>query len=465
MQPIFNFYGLRESPFGSTPNPRFLYLSRTHKEALASLVYGLTSERGFISLIAQPGLGKTALLLRVLEHLRHSARTVFVFQTQCNSRELLAYVLSGLSCNPHAESSGCMQESLNSVLREEMRNGRRVVVVIDEAQNLGEDVLETVRLLSNFETPEKKLLQIILSGQLELAQKLCLPSLSQLQQRIGISIRLEPLQFPETASYIDHRLRVSGYVGEGLFSPQALARVFSASQGIPRNINTICFNALSSAYALSRRTIDEEIIEEVMADLSLDPGQESERSTIPLASVAAEVPREGLAPRRIYVRRLPAQLALVALLAIVAVVTWALGHQIRRSRLRESVSIVLRTVHEAVVPATFTSSSKIVAMGLEDRSVPAHTEPAFRATTPPPFVTIVIQPNETLASISLGYFGAYRHDFIEHVRHLNPELIDPNHVEAGHSLRIPGSSASQSALVYPRKSQRPVPGAAEGSSP
>ena len=150
---LLDYYKLAEEPFGVTPDPRFLYLSRQHQEALASLVYGTESNRGFMALIAKPGMGKTSLLFRYLEDLRGKARTAFVFQTGCDSREFIRHVLLDLGIDSTGKDLPAMHELLNQVLVEEMRAGRRFVLVIDEAQNLDDKVLESVRLFSNFETP------------------------------------------------------------------------------------------------------------------------------------------------------------------------------------------------------------------------------------------------------------------------------------------------------------------------
>src|SRR5207237_19317 len=180
---MLDFYGFREQPFGVTPDPRYLYLSPTHREALASLAYGIEVGRGFMALVAAPGMGKTTLLFQTLRQVGQSARTAFLFHTPSNSRELLEAVMSDLEIETQGQSLVRMNERLNEVLAEEARKGRRVVVVIDEAQNLSQPVLETVRQWSNFETSSTKLLQIILAGQPPLADRLISPDLVQLRQR------------------------------------------------------------------------------------------------------------------------------------------------------------------------------------------------------------------------------------------------------------------------------------------
>jgi general secretion pathway protein A len=267
---FLEYYGLREQPFGVTPDPRFLYFGATHREALASLFYGIESGCGFLALIAPPGMGKTTLLFHLLEKLRSSAQTVFLFQTQCGSREMFRHLLNDLGIDSVDQDLATMHESLNSVLLNNARKGRRVVLVIDEAQNLKESVLETVRLLSDFETPQAKLLQIVLSGQPQLADKLSHPSLTQLRQRISVFSRLHPFTRVETMVYIEYRLCKAGYSGPPVFSYAAADLIAAASKGIPRTINNLCFNALTLGFAKRQKQIDAATVCEVIADLELE---------------------------------------------------------------------------------------------------------------------------------------------------------------------------------------------------
>jgi general secretion pathway protein A len=267
---LLQHYGLREQPFGVTPNPRYLYLSPSHREALASLVYGIDSGRGFLALIAPPGMGKTTLLFHFLERLGATARTVFLFQAQCGSRDLLRSMMADLGAAAQEEDMIVLQNRLNQILVEELQARRKFVLVIDEAQNLDDSALEFVRMLSNFETPRDKLMHIVLAGQTQLAEKLARPSMVQLRQRISMLLRLHPLGSAETAEYIEHRLRVAGYTGPSLFSTGAVREIATLSGGIPRNVNNICFNALSLAYAGGRKTVDSRIVREVSADLDLN---------------------------------------------------------------------------------------------------------------------------------------------------------------------------------------------------
>ncbi len=263
---FLEYYNLLEQPFGVTPDTRFLYLNHMYRETLASLWYGIKESRGFMALVAEPGMGKTTLLFQLLQRLRTTgARTVFLFQTCCDSSDLIRYLLQDLGVCPSSDVAS-MHYQLNEVLLREARAGRQFVFVIDEAQNLSEPVLESIRLLSDFETSQGKLLQIILAGQRQLVNTLMKPEMLQLTQRISVTQFLDPLDAAEVGQYVRHRLGVAGYQGKPLFTSDALHLVAQESGGIPRNINNICFGALSTAFALGRKRIDCEIVEEVASD-------------------------------------------------------------------------------------------------------------------------------------------------------------------------------------------------------
>jgi type II secretory pathway predicted ATPase ExeA len=263
-------FQLVTQPFGVTPDARFLYLGRNHREALASLLYGIRSGRGFSALIAPPGMGKTTLIFEVLRLLKGNAKTAFLFQTQCGTEDFLHFLLADLGIDHEGDDATRMQGKLNAYLVEASRKGQEVVVVIDEAQNLDDRVLELVRMLSNFETPGKKLMHLVLSGQPQLADKLASEQFIQLRQRISIIGRLSPLGADETREYIEHRLQVAGAPsGRQVFSSQAYALIAEHSGGIPRNINNLCFNSMSLACAMKKPQVDAEMVRETIRDLDL----------------------------------------------------------------------------------------------------------------------------------------------------------------------------------------------------
>ena len=268
-------FGLNEQPFGVTPDPRFLYLGPKHRQALTALSYGTELNRGFLTLIAKPGMGKTSLLFQYLGALRNNARTAFLFLTMSDARDLMRYLLADLGLDARGKDLPEMHSILNQVLMDGMHVGRRLILVIDEAQNLDDKALEFVRLLSNFETPWMKLMQIVLAGQPQLGEKLGQPSMAQLRQRVSFAIRIEPLNREEVDAYINHRLWVAGYNGPSLFSVGARMLLAERSEGIPRNISNLCFCAMSLAWATKAKTIDREMMRDVLADM--DPGSSNEK--------------------------------------------------------------------------------------------------------------------------------------------------------------------------------------------
>lgn len=267
---ILRHFNLREQPFGVTPDPRYLFATETHREALAAVLYGIESGLGFIALTANPGMGKTTILFEALARLGERARTVFIFQAVQTPTDLLRALLIDLGEIDPQGSLVDLETRLNEILVQQSETGKRLVVVVDEAQNLDTTVLEAVRMLSNFETTTHKLMQIVLSGQLQLADRLAEPGLLQLRQRISIFAYLKPLSAFEVAEYIDHRLKIAGYSGsKPIFTPEATALIVRHSGGIPRNVNNLCFNALSLGCALQRSAIDANIVREVVADLKV----------------------------------------------------------------------------------------------------------------------------------------------------------------------------------------------------
>jgi general secretion pathway protein A len=258
------FYGLQEKPFGVTPDPRFLYLAPSHREALAQLVYGIQEKKGFLVLTGEVGTGKTTLLHALLRRLDAHTATAFIFNSTLPFEALLEYALEDFGISKAGESHAQRLIALNTFLIERRRAGQNTVLIIDEAQNLLPETLEQVRLLSNFETSTDKLLQILLVGQPELGERLALPGLRQLRQRISLRCRIHPLTADETAEYIRVRLRIAGGRDSGLFTPDAIARISAHAGGTPRIVNALCDHALLIGYADQQRRIDRRIADDAI---------------------------------------------------------------------------------------------------------------------------------------------------------------------------------------------------------
>ncbi len=265
------FYGLKENPFNVNPDPRFLFLTKEIEEALTGLMYGIQTRKGFITLTGEVGTGKTTLINRLLDWLHHRrARTAFLFNSRMNSSQLFDFILAEFDIPCESKSKSQQLLKLNHWLLERYRDGETVVLIIDEAQNLTYPVLEEIRLLTNLETSTEKLLQIVLSGQPELEEKLKLPQLRQLRQRIMLRCRTTPLSEDQTRDYIAERLRIAGASGEPIFSPKTIEAIHVYSMGIPRVINLLCEHSLVNGFVEQQRPIQPKIVEEVAHEFQLD---------------------------------------------------------------------------------------------------------------------------------------------------------------------------------------------------
>jgi general secretion pathway protein A len=266
-----SFFGLKDNPFNVNPDPRYLFLTKEIEEALSGLMYGVQNRKGFITLIGEVGTGKTTLVNRLLEWLhQREVRTAFLFNSRMNTNQLFDFILAefGISCESRTKSQQLMR--LNQWLLERYRAGETTVLIVDEAQNLTYPVLEEIRLLTNLETSTEKLLQIVLSGQQELEEKLKLPQLRQLRQRIMLRCKTTPLTKEQTHDYIAERLRIAGASGELIFSPKAVETIHVYSLGIPRVVNLLCEHSLINAFVEHQRPISPKIVEDVAHEFQLD---------------------------------------------------------------------------------------------------------------------------------------------------------------------------------------------------
>jgi type II secretory pathway predicted ATPase ExeA len=262
-----SFYELSAKPFNVTPDPRFLYLTRSHRESLASMIYGIKERKGFILITGEVGTGKTTLIYSLLTHLNEKVNAVFIFHTSITFEQLLKNILLELGLPVSEEGKTYLLRTFHQYLIQSLSRDEKLAVIIDEAQNLPRDVLEELRMLSNLETPQSKLLQIVLVGQPELEVKLNSEDLRQLKQRIGIMRQIRPLSVGESQEYIDHRLRMVGSNSSKIFTDGAISLICNYAKGIPRTINTLCDNALLIGYGLSKKRVDGNIIHEVIRDM------------------------------------------------------------------------------------------------------------------------------------------------------------------------------------------------------
>jgi general secretion pathway protein A len=264
------YYGLKENPFNVTPDPKFIYLGENHQEALAHLLYGVREKKGFVVITGEVGSGKTTLIHYLLSRFNGNGntKTAYLFNPKLSANDFIQYILKDLGVVVNGGTKSDNLYSLYRYLLKAYENNEKVILIVDEAQGLDPELLEEIRLLSNFETSKSKLLQIILVGQPELKRTLSKFDLRQLRQRINMQYHLNPLSKKETQEYVEKRLRTAGAKGR-LFTKKALKEIYRRSGGIPRLINILCDNALLNGYALDQKMVDNKSVKEAAKDLKL----------------------------------------------------------------------------------------------------------------------------------------------------------------------------------------------------
>lgn len=290
-----DFYGLRDIPFSLTPDPRYLYFTASHREVMANLHYGIQHGKGLIMATGEVGTGKTTMLRAMLARLDRSVLTCYVFNPGMTVSEFYHYIATSFGIPQYASKSDLLMK-LGRLLMTRHARGLRSVLIVDEAQGLSNELLEEVRLLLNFETYTEKQLQIILAGQPELRQVLNDPTLRQLKQRISLRCEIKPLRADEVAAYIRARLKTAGASRLDLFTAEAIALIFRASEGIPRLINNICDNALLSGFAIGAKHINHKIVSEVVEELDLlQPSIEADENEAMFGGLPAKpIVKEGV---------------------------------------------------------------------------------------------------------------------------------------------------------------------------
>lgn len=269
-----DFFGFSEKPFTITPNPHFMYLSNVHREAFARLLYGVDNHAGFIAMTGEVGTGKTTMLRTLMGHLdQEKYRSALILNSHLSRVQLLANICAEFEIKVKQKNSAGYLDALNCFLLDHNSQGKTVVLVIDEAQNLKTEVLEQVRLISNLETERDKLIQIILAGQPEFNVLLNRHDLRQLNQRITIRCGLTPMDIDDTAAYIRHRLKSAGGRNPELFSKGAVKKIYKFSSGYPRLINVVCEQALVMAWTLESLTVSPLMASEVIAEAETASGR------------------------------------------------------------------------------------------------------------------------------------------------------------------------------------------------
>lgn len=440
-------FGFRESPFSVTPDPRFFYSNPVYLEAFATLRYGIQDKKGFIVITGEVGTGKTTLLRKLLHNLEDSVHSVFIFNTYIGFAELLQLTLQDLGLAPKDQSKVTMLQQLNDYLIKQLKQGHTVTMLIDEAQNLSDEVLENLRLLSNLETDQEKLIQIVLMGQPELQTKLAQPHLRQLKQRVALRCRINPLTDKEVRPYIDSRLIAAGYEGKDLFHTDAVERIAHYSNGIPRVMNIICDNALLNAYAASKRVVSAEIIEVVARDLELrsEPSVPEARDASTELEPTAEdktsfrqVPNELLQHQATPVMKasVGAVLVIFVLIAVASVIDSRELFSIAGRRLDS----FRHNLNHWVVPVS------------QSKPASEKSHAAVDAIQQNQYVTI--QHGSTIQKIAADTYGRNTTLGMDLIKEFNPQIPNLNWVLPGQELSLPPLSQETLLREQPDGSYR-----------
>jgi len=327
-----------------------------------------------------------------------------------------------------------MHHKLNEILFDEMLAGKRFVLVVDEAQNLSESVLETVRLLSNFETPHTKLMQIVLAGQPQLTEKLAQPRLAQLRQRISVLSHLAPLTAAETVCYVDHRLKVAGYCGEPLFDAGAMRLIARRSQGIPRKINNICYNSLSIAHTQGCPSVTSETVQRVLGELIVE--SIAPHSSAVASRAASPIADSDLRPAGEFSRKTASRLTYTPTPQF-NLARWAFAGALISVLLLGGLFLFASYLSSAEPRQVLPNSSAPLSPNNSSVNIPGIYAAELQDTGSGQLLTVVAKPEQTLQEISLLYAGHFDLQLLKDICALNPELKDPNHIEAGQLIRLP----------------------------
>jgi len=421
------FYKLKRQPFHVTPDPQFLYLSESHKQALASIMYGIEKRKGFVAITGAVGVGKTTIVRAYLEKgTSADLKLIYIFHASVTFTDLVRTIYRELGLDLTATDLVEMVEGLYLALIELYRQGKSVVVIIDEAQNMPMETLENLRMLSNLETATDKLIQVVLVGQTELEELLGKHELRQLNQRIAVRAHIAPLSTQESYAYIEHRLSVAGLDRPTIFKKRALQSIVHEANGIPRTLNILCDNALITGFGYQQNPVTASIAREVVADF----GTTQKRSPVWKWQVAALV-------------------SMALILAFAATFFWSpYRHELlgdvgfRETAKSEPVrSPVTRMEPPAVAPPAASRPEELHAATLPEKTPQLKGSAGQkRAAAPLSYKTRVVKPGETLA----GLIGEVYHrdpksepSLIDLVKRHNPAIIDSDLILAGSVIRFP----------------------------
>ena len=442
------FYGFSENPFDVTPDPKFFFPSESHSEALASLQYGITHRKGFILILGAAGIGKTMLIHHLVNTLDAQVKTIFFPKSHIPFEEMLKGMLLKLKLPLGLETKGSMMHGLYYHLIQCLEQDENVAVIIDEAENIGLNVIEEVRLLANLETSTSKLLQIVLVGQPELRGKLRSEVIRQIKQRIVITYQIKPLTEKESRQYIDHRLKIAGSGSAEVFTDEALSLICRYAKGIPLALNTLCSNALSVGCSLSEQIISASTVKKVRREKGI---LTTERARI----LASRIKRH-------LTRKIFLIISALVILAMALFFGWSYvqpiynaqkpNHSVMSPAIRDTVKAPPLEVKPPGIVETVPGSSgpQVVAHPPETPKIPASPPTATGQSNAEIRVKEIVEVKQgvNLSSLAHQYYKVANETLIDHILKLNPEITNPNLILISQKIRIPEITESLLIVQY-----------------
>ena len=475
-----DFYKLKEKPFNLTPSPRYLYLGDIHKEALALLNYGVVERKGFILLTGEVGTGKTTMVQALLSNLDQNVQYVYLSNPVLSASEFMDYIaFSAFKKKVHFRSKADFLVEFEAFLKECLQHQTNFILLIDEAHKLSFDLLEEVRLLSNMETADEKLINIFLVGQPELNEKLSRPQCRALLQRISVRYNIKPLSYEETRGYIRNRLRTAGAGnGQKIFPNSTVKSVYQYSEGFPRLINILCDNALLLGYSREKRTITRDMIEECYQDLKLDESPPPKK--IEQDSRGQQLKARGDSSAKHNIRLFVA-LVLAFLVGMFLTVKGAdIYHRIfpfpasvhaptptkkpsshediiGKQEQGKSPQVTPSNVDEQESKPTSPETENVAAQGViesasatKNEETPeqnSSTSPVLRKETPPAKI-VIVKEGDTVTGLAAGIYGFVNDDLVERIKESNPDIEDINRISIGQKIVFPPLESANTAPIF-----------------
>ncbi|HQI95892.1 MAG TPA: AAA family ATPase [Syntrophorhabdus sp.] len=455
-----NYYNLKKEPFHITPDPEFLYLSPSHKEALGSIIYGIEQKKGFVVIIGAVGVGKTTILRSYLDTAdKKHLKIIYIFNARLTFEELVKTIYQELGIDSKTDDIFDMVNNLYKILIDEYTKGNSVVLVIDEAQNVPVDTLENLRMLSNLETPKDKLIQIVLVGQPEFEERLNMEKLKQLKQRIAIRSTILPLTKPESLDYIEHRLLRAGTHSKAVFTQDALEAICKKASGIPRTINILCDNALITGFGYQQKPVSSKVVREVIRDIEGKRKQSLPirhlawgfAAVILVVTVFLTISYGNLAPLksiflygnlthlRTFFTRSSVENDLEAKKVQVPLKTTAKPREERRVRQIEEERPATAKAAEAQKEAPVVKTPPVVAQ--EVQSAPRQVVEEKRPVTRKRTVKVVPKTRTTPPQSEKGIGDISDDQFTTLIQDSKPQVSDPNLIMSGSKIKFPNRAA------------------------